>query len=181
MDPGIDYGMGTTNVDRESHIRFGVIPMHTLHEWAWENLEEDYGDPTCPKCGGEAVEWNGGDEHDSYEEYRNYACDYACESCRLALTGDDVYSEHPLNWTLNDGTYEGIVHHDDGDLFVTKSPYYTFCSFCSPCAPGAGYLLNSCPEGPKVYCLGHEWFTDDKAPYPVYRVEDNSLLQPEDK
>ncbi len=53
---GIDYGMGTTNIDRETGIRYGVIPMHDLSEWAHEDFAADYGPATCPKCGNEAVD-----------------------------------------------------------------------------------------------------------------------------
>ena len=60
----------------------------------------------------------------------------------------------------------------DGDIFITKSPYYTLCAFCSPCAPGAGYLMNPRPNGGiRAYCFGHDWFDGGKAPYPVYSVQ----------
>jgi len=65
---------------------------------------------------------------------------------------------------------------DDGDIFVTKSLYYTYAQFCSPCAPGACYLMNpldELDEGNKCYCLGHDWFESGKAPYKVYSVETN--------
>jgi hypothetical protein len=52
MSRGIDYGGGVTNIDPETGIRYGVIPMNELHEFAHESFEDDYGDPTCPKCGG---------------------------------------------------------------------------------------------------------------------------------
>lgn len=56
MGKGIDYGMGTTNIDRTNGIRFGVISVHSLSQWALEDFEPDYGEPTCPKCGNEASE-----------------------------------------------------------------------------------------------------------------------------
>ncbi len=31
---GIDYGMGQTNIDKANGIRFGVIPMNDLTEFA---------------------------------------------------------------------------------------------------------------------------------------------------
>lgn len=48
----------------------------------------------------------------------------------------------------------------------------------APCAPGAGYLSNPCPDGPKTYCFGHDWFENDVAPYPVYRVDTGELVPP---
>jgi hypothetical protein len=79
----------------------------------------------------------------------------------------------------------GFVYTDDGyslhqgveefDLWVLKSPYFTYAQFCSPCAPGACYLLNwlgqsSYNDNNKAYCLGHDWFENGVAPYPIYDV-----------
>ena len=58
---------------------------------------------------------------------------------------------------------------EDGDIFILKSPYFTYCGFCSPCAPGAGYLLD--PGEVKSYCFGPDWFDSEVAPYKVYSVE----------
>jgi hypothetical protein len=30
---------------------------------------------------------------------------------------------------------------------------------------------------PKAYCLGHDWFDDGRAPYPVYSVETGEWMQ----
>ncbi|HXC04396.1 MAG TPA: hypothetical protein VNZ86_06555 [Bacteroidia bacterium] len=68
-------------------------------------------------------------------------------------------------------------------LFVENSPWYTFARPCSPCAPNAGDLDNSELgqsseyRGLKTYCLGPDWFEDNKAPYPVYSVADGSLVE----
>lgn len=64
----------------------------------------------------------------------------------------------------------------DNDLFVFKSPYYTYAQFCSPCVPGAGNLDHPVPPdagAPKSYCLFHDWFDDEKAPYRIWRVGDD--------
>jgi len=70
----------------------------------------------------------------------------------------------------------------DGDIFVCKSPYFTYAQFCSPCAPGACYLRNPLEEpneANKCYCLSGEWFSDDEPmPYPVYSIETGKLVQP---
>jgi len=91
---------------------------------------------------------------------------------------EDMYNDmvEPINWFIDDGEY--IAECDDsGDIFITKSPYYTRAQFCSPCAPGACYLMNPCNNGEKTYCFGSDWFEDNKAPYPVYRVSDNTLIE----
>lgn len=65
MSRGIDYGMGRTNIDRETGIRFGVISQNeVLQAWA-DSSEADYGSPCCPKCGNEAVNWD--DDRDETE------------------------------------------------------------------------------------------------------------------
>ena len=82
----------------------------------------------------------------------------------------------------DDGETQAEQSADDVDIFVCKSPYFTYAQFCSPCAPGAGYLLNPLTEpdpGNKAYCFGHDWFESGKAPYPVYSVETGELVRPD--
>lgn len=42
---GIDYGRGQTNIDFKTGIRYGVIPVHALDSWIYEELEAYYGTP----------------------------------------------------------------------------------------------------------------------------------------
>lgn len=78
------------------------------------------------------------------------------------------------------------------DVFVSKSPYFTYAQFCSPCVPGACNLDNpfeglAVPSGHasfaedygaeaqaigyvRCYCLGHDFFDGEKAPYEVFSV-----------
>jgi len=72
---------------------------------------------------------------------------------------------------------------EDGDIFITKAPYFTYAQFCSPCAPGACHLRNPLPpftasDDNKAYCFGHDWFEDDAAPYPVFSVETGLIVEP---
>lgn len=104
---------------------------------------------------------------------------YPCEDCPLSQGSDDCSSAEcePIGFAI-DGQYRAGCG-EDGDIFITKSPYYTRAQFCSPCAPGACYLTNPCEDGEKAYCFGHDWFWDSetkKAPYPVYRVSDDTLI-----
>lgn len=62
-------------------------------------------------------------------------------------------------------------------LFVEKSPYFTHAKQCSPCAPEAGDLDNPSEDGRKCYCLGHDWFEEEKAPYPVFSVETGETIK----
>lgn len=164
---GIDYGNGLTNLDLTNGIRYGVIPQsEVLQAWSDES-EGDYGDATCPKCG------NDGLDTDSEK-------DFTCWTCEYSFYTDEAYGDEPLGYSLNKDGY--IASSDSvGDIFITKSPYYTYAKFCSPCAPGAGYLMNPCEDGPKVYCFGHDWFPTGKAPYRVFRVDTNEEVLCQEK
>lgn len=167
---GIDYGVGTTNVDHGTGrigvppIRFGVIPAKDLAGWFWhEESEPVYG---CDDC-----------EHNKEEED---GCDLVCE---------------PREFILDDGTYKASQsagsYASSDDVFILKSPYYTYAKFCSPCAPGACDLrspltfsdhvervLKGVVEEPvRSYCFGPDCFDDDQpCPYPVYRVSDDMQI-----
>jgi hypothetical protein len=190
---GFDYSMGTANTDPETGIHFGVINMNELYEYAWEHVESVYGDPCCPKCSNVLHEYEGEfidklindkviESEDELANYTKHSCaDYICESCGLIVGSDEtVGDEEPCGHTLKQDGYEGTVDSYN-DLMVLKSPYYTRAQFCSPCVPGAGNLSEPCESGPKTYCLGHEWHPGGKAPYPVYRVDNNELVPPTEK
>jgi hypothetical protein len=50
---GIDYSLGQSNFDPDNGIRFGVISQHSINPDCTNDFEQDYGKPTCPKCGNE--------------------------------------------------------------------------------------------------------------------------------
>lgn len=166
MNGSIDYGCGITNIDLATGIRFGVIPMNDLGECSFDSFEAEYGDPQCPDCFGAVVE--------SCEEARGK--DYYCAECESSYWSDQCFGDEALGHTLDDGEYQATLD-EQGDVFILKSPYYTYASFCSPCAPGAVHLRNPNPDGAKGYCFGKDWFENETAPYPVYRVSDNSLVE----
>ena len=171
---GIDYGMGASNRDPETDIRYGVISQHSVLQAWCDAAEPDYGNATCPKCGEECADFNE-DAHAGYECDGRGCADYACADCEYVFDSSEAFSDEPRSWNVNDGKYvltDCIV----SDIFVLKSPYYTFAQFCSPCAPGAGDLNNPMDDGIMTYCLGHDWFEDKRAPYPVYRVSNNELV-----
>jgi len=190
MNAGIDYGMGRTNVDLETGIRFGVISQHSVGQAWYEYSEPDYGKATCPKCGGDAVdsarveseiENEPGKFVETFEQlYSNGCRDYACESCRLYLDSSDCFGEEPLGWNYSGDGYE-LADCLDSDIMVLKSPFYTRGNYYSPCVPGAVNLESDNEEGAKAYCLGHDWFWDTgegRAPYRVFRVADDSEVLP---
>lgn len=169
---GIDYGMGQSNVDKATGIRYGVISQNSVLD-AWEDSSEpDYGPATCGECGNPAEEGCIDDEPD-YPDWDDEGSDYFCRHCKRSFNSEDAFGDEPNGYTYEGNGYT-LTTCLGNDIFVLKSPYYTFAQFCSPCVPGAGNLDNPMPEGVKTYCLGHDWFEDGKATYPVYSVADDS-------
>lgn len=166
-DAGIDYGMGITNIDKDTGIRYGVIHHGEVGEAWYESSEPNY-IVACPSCGSESIK----DTDDGLMQCES--CDETWDECNI--------DREPVSHYLDDGEYLAEQSYDDCDIFITKSPYYTLCGFCSPCAPGAGYLTDSRENGVKSYCFGHDMFWDTEenhAPYTVYRVSDDSVVEPE--
>ena len=178
MYKGIDYSLGQSNVNHETGIHYGVISQNSVMPEAMEDVEYDYGEPTCPKCGNEVKDelpdnWR----EMGLESYRKHGCDdYVCLECKLLLDSSDVFSEEPLGWSYDREGYK-LTDCLDNDIFVLDSPFYTFAQFCSPCVPGAGNLDTFVKDGVKTYCLGHDWFEDSKAPYPVYSIATGELIE----
>lgn len=181
---GIDYGLGQSNVDLKTGIRYGVISQHTVGQAWYEDAEPDYGKPTCPKCGGKAHSYadypdrlpiSKGDMEGWECDWYEGSPDYLCPECKYLFTSEAAFPDEPLGWTFEDDFYS-LQDCLDSDIIVLRSPFYTFAQFCSPCVPGAGNLDNPMKNGVKCYCLGHDWFESDVAPYPVYRIENDQLV-----
>jgi hypothetical protein len=172
---GIDYGLGQSNVDSETGIRFGVISQNSvLQAWA-DSSEGYYGEPTCGNCGNPAVEF---DTLEGREAWDDCGRDYMCVECKRTFWSDQAYSDEALGYSFEGDGYK-LTDCLDTDIFVLKSPYFTYAQFCSPCVPGAGNLDTPCSNGPKTYALGHDWFEDGKAPYTVYSVETGEVVNPD--
>jgi hypothetical protein len=191
MGRGIDYsGPGAVcNRDLATGIRYGIIPQNSILEAWCEQSEPNYGDPHCPKCGNEAVapadlpeqDDDGKDvdiDDDTWAHAEHECDDFACLSCRYVFGSESAYGDEPQCFT-----YEGdgikAFSDSDGDVWITGSPYYTRAAFCSPCCPGACHLEDPCDEGERAYCLPFDWFDGGAAPYPVFRVADDTLVEPE--
>ena len=177
MNTGIDYGMGQANIDRETGIRFGIIPQNEiLQSWS-DSSEPEYGEPHCPKCGNEAQKAGTCTDDDAEDwDHAEHECDdYECASCRYVFGSESAFGDEPLGFTYSG---DGIEAFSDssGDVWITKSPYYTRAAFCSPCAPGACYLTSPTEDGERAYCLPADWFDGEEAPYPIYRVSDDTLV-----
>lgn len=142
-------------------------------------------------------------EEDAIKITDHYFQDWDCSSLEIDLDfirscgtqelADDLWDHFEDQWNdamANSCVEGGPYHykdkdvtvelHGDGDLFVTQSKFWTECGECSPCAPNAGYLTDR-REMLKAYCLPHDWFEGGKAPYPVYRVDNDEEVLPNDK
>ena len=176
MGAGIDYGMGRTNINHATGIRYGVISQHDVSQAWCDSAEPDYGAPTCPKCGNDVVACDDSSV-DEVEQYGRGCADYVCETCEHTLDSDDVYGAEPRGWSYSGDGYE-LADCLDSDVIVLASPFYTFGQYCSPCVPGAVSLNSPDTDGAKAYCLGHDWFEGGKAPYPVFSVETGKEVAP---
>lgn len=192
--PGLDYSLGRSNFDPVTKIHFGVISVNSVDMDMWSDAESVYGDPQCPNCGGKVK--SSDDETlfqdmeiddivfregiqaapDGTPEWFDHK-DYTCVPCEKCYWSDSVFGDEPIGYKYERDGYS-LTGCLVNDIFVLASPYYTFAQFCSPCVPGAGNLDNPCESGPKTYALGHDWFEDNTAPYPLYRVSDNALIAP---
>lgn len=179
---GIDYGMGLSNVDRETGIRFGVISANDLPYWD-ESSEPDYGKPTCPKCGNEAKDVadieEDIDENNEWTQAKYECSDYACELCKYSFGSESAYGEEPIAWIVDRKDIQAS-QDSSGDVWILESQYFTYAQFCSPCGPGACYLTNWLEEphdNNKAYCPPPSWFEDEEnPPFPIYSVETGELI-----
>lgn len=176
MTRGIDYGMGQTNIDKSNGIRYGVISQNAVLQAWCDSSEPNYGEPHCPKCGNPAIDAADISEDAEYEHLHHACGDWGCNDCEVMFDAEDAFGDSPLSHYVDDGEYLAECG-EDGDIFVMKSPYYTRAAFCSPCAPGACYLTSPDDDGDRAYCFGPDWFYDgEPCPYPVFRVDDDSLV-----
>jgi len=151
---GTDYGRGLTNIDPETGIRYGIIPMNRVLSEALGDFEPE-SIIACPKCG---------------KEYQEVPEDLICTECEYEAKYEDSFypdtSDQPSFYKA-DG-YE-LMLDTSGDIWITKSPYKAMAGFCSPCAPGAVYLTDRADDA-YGYALGAEWFEDNEVPYEVENV-----------
>lgn len=170
---GIDYGMGQTNIDHETGIRYGVLSGHALASHAWDTIYSEATDLDYA----EAVE-NAKRElaHAIKSVLEEYSANFNATELASDIIDDldfNLESGGDSRRFLYDKERETFNVLSDGDVMVTNSEYYTWCAFCSPCAPGAGYLGSD--GNVKTYCLGPQWFNgDNPMPYVCYRVSDDT-------
>lgn len=222
---GIDYGLGQSNIDKSTGIRFGVVAQNSCHPEAVEDIFQNGTDVAFAQAKKDFLDvvverihhWFNNhsflnvDEKKQRAKFKEIVLE-GLKNCAGSSLSERVAEDTTENWGktserdeiiqdaqaavdnhfgdhyesdggLNDYTYEKDGYQLTGclqtDLFIIKSKFYSYAQFCSPCVPGAGNLDSPMgPEtgAPRCYCLGHDWFEHDKAPYRVWRVEDHVEL-----
>jgi hypothetical protein len=173
-DSGIDYSNGRANVDVKNGIHYGVINSNKLGEGAWDDVYAngenlDYSDAM------EELKQNLSRSIKSVlEDYSSsFDADEIAESIIEDLDFDVESTGDCTRYFYKDDKVEFNVC-SDGDIFVTKSKFYSLSCYCSPCAPGAGSLGS---EGSvKTYCLGPDWYSKTDVPYRIFDVENGCEL-----
>lgn len=177
---GIDYGMGMSNIDRKTGIRFGVVHQNEMGDGFFDSVENEY-DPSCPKCGTDLTEKQV-TKLESKMKTINGRLKGKCPHCKEYISPDDITPDEPSRSVIKEDGIEATID-SQGDIFITKSPFYTHGTFCSPCAPGAVSVgVKYCTadnERPQGYCLPFSWFNEDERPKPgtIFRVKDGSVVQ----
>lgn len=175
---GIDYSRGQSNYDPETGIAYGIIAQNSVMPEALDDVMfngEDLGFESFRQQVKEELQsavtsvlgtYSSAEcsDEEAQEIYDMFDEELG-EGYSMGESGPWEYTEGNLT-----------VRLDETNLWVFKSAYYTKAQYCSPCMPGAGNLDTSCEDGPKAYCLGADWFEDGKAPYPIYRVDNDELV-----
>lgn len=144
---GIDYSLGKSNINLVTGIHYGVISIHEVLQ-SWSDSSDGYYHYTCPYCG---------------SDLKKGMDTKRCNACYKRIDPDRDFDDlEPSSYYYNQDGYECEQSQDDTDIFILKSPYFTYCQYASPCAPGAGYLANYMDkgEGVRAYCFGHDWFEE---------------------
>lgn len=184
---GIDYGLGRTNIS-DSGIRYGVIPQRDVMLLALGDIFTHGRDLAFEQFQANVKQDLRGALSDYFSDHKfsdekTSRLDDAVQNAFEAIEQDlnDRYENDSSAYAYEQDGYK-LQTDSSGDLWCFESPYFTYAQFCSPCAPGACYLSNpleSPIDGNKCFCLGHDWFDDSKAPYPVYSVETGAIVEPQ--
>jgi hypothetical protein len=165
-----------SNYDEKTGIAYGVISPHAISPYALDDIYQNGTDPH--------YEYSKNELMDAIKSLcENHGIDFKRINTDLF---EDEFNDHfescgDGQMDYEDKEYTLHVSGDNFGIFVIRSPYYTYCRPCSPCAPGAGDLNNPMTsyDGPvstnydNAYCLGKDYFEDEKAPYRIFRVEDD--------
>lgn len=109
MSKGIDYGLGVTNIDLQTGIRYGVINQHEVLQAWCDSSEADYGEPHCGRCGNEAVAGDSPLPDDLIAEI------VSGETVPVGhAAGESISAEDAASYDRSDLGYD-TLHHACGD------------------------------------------------------------------
>jgi len=156
----VDYGRfpmangSLPNRDPETGIRYGIVSLHDLNEYALESFEPVY-ILSCPECGYEC----GDDAPETCPE-----CGWGAFPIRpIGMCRDSWCPDEPVAWTFEEDGY-ALELDEHNDVWIFKSPHTTsHWNHCSPCALGAAYLSDGHGEDhgeDLAYCPGPEWYDE---------------------
>lgn len=158
--------MPQPNVDPRNNVHYGVIHRNSI----LPQCLEDFTDESAKEAEREIV--------DGLTNALGFFGKRAAEMAKQCMEAiNDEFWEHyqndepKLSYRKEDYEIEGTDY-----LIVTKSPFYTMASLCSPCFPNAGDLHTTHDGGYATYCVGDDWFEDNKCPYPIYRISDDAYI-----
>ena len=198
---GIDYsGPGATcNRNVKTGIRYGIIPQHDVMAEALDDIfthGKDLDFEAYIKGAKDEIRRTLADYFSDYKRTSgNSPLDCSVENAFDAISdnlGDNYQSDGAARMEYEIDGYK-LMTDGSGDLWVLESKFFTYARFCSPCAPGACHLdcpLDNTPipghkgqppndeslANNRAYCLGADWFENEKAPYPIYSVATGKLI-----
>lgn len=187
------------NMDHKTGIHYGVIHQNEISSFAIDDIITN-GDDTIYEDAKNDFEQKLRDaiagvlEDEYIREPEELAKDVDLDN--LIDEWNQAYQNDNANYVYEENTDDGVIKlemgTDSGDIFVIKSPFFTYCKACSPCAPNAGYLTDSVTKEEfendprnkggicsiytgfkKAYCLPDDWFENGKAPYEYFKVDIN--------
>jgi len=149
MSAGIDYGMGKSNIDVKTGIRYGCISQNSILQ-AWADDAEPY-------YIGRSVQDLDDVEYEDLEP-TSYVLDdgeYLAESC---LNHDVILIKSP---------------------YFTYCKFCSPCvpgagNLDSP----SNFTEDGTTDGVATYCFGHDWFDSGVAPYRVYSLTTGKVVGP---
>ena len=143
---GIDYGLGQSNIDTTTGIRYGMIAQQSLMGEALDEVFTNGND-----LGFENAEAELKDKLKAAlsDYFSDHAWGDAGKPTRLAQAVDDAFDA--LDGWADNIESNGPMHYESdgltlqtterGELWVFASPYYTHAQFCSPCVPAPATLI----------------------------------------
>jgi hypothetical protein len=140
-------GVQPSNINPETGVRYGVVALHSLEDWVWEEFWQNGTNETWEYAKREWLAENPNHDEDS-EEFQEWNESWECDEQEYSLECDGMKLEL---------SYLGGAPL----VFVLQSPYISRARECSPCVPNAGDLDSKDADGVECYDLPADWYRTD--------------------